>query len=71
MFLLSQLPIGSIAIVASSSQKYQSWSIPYEYRQNSTFHYLFFIYQPDMLLVLQKLQRNEVRRCLFLKDKPE
>lgn len=24
-----------------------------------------------MLLVLQKLQRNEVRRCLFLKDKPE
>ncbi|KAK8801606.1 hypothetical protein WA588_005892 [Blastocystis sp. NMH] len=24
-----------------------------------------------MLLVLQKLQRNEVRRCLFLKDKPD
>ncbi|KAK8793845.1 hypothetical protein WA171_002975 [Blastocystis sp. BT1] len=24
-----------------------------------------------MLLVLQKLQRNEVRRCLFMKDKPD
>ena len=71
LFLLSRLPIGSTAIVASSSLKYQSWSIPYEYRQNSAFHYLCGIDQPNLVLVLQKLQRNEVRRCLFLQDKPE
>ena len=71
LFLLSRLPIGSTAIVASSSLKYQSWSIPYEYRQNSAFHYLCGIDQPNLVLVLQKLQRNEVRRCLFLQEKPE
>lgn len=71
MFLLSRLPVGSVALISSSSVKYQSWSIPYEYKQNSSFHYLCGIDQPDLLLVLQKLQRNQVRRCLFMKDKPE
>ena len=69
--MLSRLPIGSTAIVSASSQKYLSWSIPYEYKQNSAFHYLCGIDQPNLVLVLQKLQRNEVRRCLFLNKKPE
>ena len=63
--------MGSTVVVASSSQKFQSWSIPYPYKQNSSFHYLCGIDQPGLLLVLQKLQRNEVRRCLFMKSKSE
>ena len=71
LFLLSNLPVGSSVIIGSSSQNYQSWSIPYPYKQNSSFHYLCGIDQPHFLLVLQKLQRNTVRRCLFMKNKPE
>lgn len=71
LFLLSRLPVGSTVVVASSSQKFQSWSIPYPYKQNSSFHYLCGIDQPGLLLVLQKLQRNEVRRCLFMKSKSD
>lgn len=71
LFLLSNLPVGSSVIIGSSSQKYQSWSIPFPYKQNSSFHYLCGIDQPHFLLVLQKLQRNTVRRCLFMKSKPE
>lgn len=63
--------MGSAVVVASSSQKYQSWNIPYPYKQNSSFHYLCGIDQPGFLLVLQKLQRNEVRRSLFMKSKSE
>ena len=71
LFLLSNLPVGSSVIVGSSSQKYQSWSIPFPYKQNSSFYYLSGINQPNFLLVLQKLQRNTVHRCLFMKNKPE
>lgn len=71
LFLLSHLPVGSSVVISSASQKYQSWNIPYEYKQNSSFHYLCGIDQPNLLLVLQKLQRNEVRRCLFMHPKPE
>lgn len=63
--------MGSSVVISSASQKYQSWNIPYEYKQNSSFHYLCGIDQPNLLLVLQKLQKNEVRRCLFMLPKPE
>lgn len=58
-------------VISAASQKFQSWNIPYEYHQNSSFHYLCGIDQPNLLLVLQKLQRNEIRRCLFMLPKPE
>ncbi|KAK8825892.1 hypothetical protein WA577_001061, partial [Blastocystis sp. JDR] len=62
LFLLSRLPVGSSVVISAASQKFQSWNIPYEYHQNSSFHYLCGIDQPNLLLVLQKLQRNEIRR---------
>lgn len=71
LFLLSRLPVGSSVVISAASQKFQSWNIPYEYHQNSSFHYLCGIDQPNLLLVLQKLQRNEIRRCLFMPPKPE
>ncbi|KAK8803566.1 hypothetical protein WA158_001260 [Blastocystis sp. Blastoise] len=67
--LLSNLPPKSSIIVTSSSIKYMSWNIPYEYRQNANFNYLCGILEPNMVLLLSRSSEkklSEVDSILFM-----
>ncbi len=63
--LAEKLPLGSMAILWGAPRKFRNHDAEFPFRQESDFYYLTGFCEPDAILVLLKLQPNEMEMILF------